>query len=761
MYRTVKRLGIPDSNIILMLADDMACNPRNKRPGAVFDSPDKLVDLYGDNVEVDYRGYEVTVENFIRLLTGRVSSDTPRSKRLLTDEKSNILIYMTGHGGDEFLKFQDFNEISSYDIADAFAQMWEKKRYNEILFMIDTCQANTMYQAFYSPNIVAVGSSNKGQNSYSYHHDNNLGISVIDRFTYYNLKYLENVKPGSSLTLKDLFDSYNPELISSNPGVRTDLFKRKLEDTLISDFFGAEQNIELTVNPIKLEKSISEKKEKEIEYTPLSAHQFVVQLNNILEKTKYLNETKSELVLESHLKKLSSHGAIIFGGILVFGFAAMSLFTLKERDTERTRSRRNRASNARSTESFSKSYKQDYSSQNSANDNSDFESAKDSRNAKKITTKVKIKKTKFASEGQDSQDKTDGRTRVKSENFIEFDENVSLSKYKNFNGSSLNEHASSQLKLESHFIVRVPEEICESVYEIVNKRDIGDKIDITFIDNRRAVFRFEDQLYKAKLVDLPTITESYRTTDKKQILKVADISQMLLVEEKISGFEDEKLKKLLEIRDIAYPHGLAPPLQNVTRRRFRPRISNAKVESIEEEVMRLLQQDENALSISYELFDLSVDAESNIAENETEADAVVRFDDSLEANEDNESVMDLDDFDADLAAELDRGLEELDGEEDANEGGLSSNKTYTLEGVVSNSGKNKDGKGFKEIYGQLFQCRQICVSILFVHEVPNCSTADSDRNIPIPRRKKKLIVAMDSNNELEHKKWEREEKWKS
>ena len=27
----------------------------------------------GDNVEVDYRGYEVTVENFIRMLTGNRS----------------------------------------------------------------------------------------------------------------------------------------------------------------------------------------------------------------------------------------------------------------------------------------------------------------------------------------------------------------------------------------------------------------------------------------------------------------------------------------------------------------------------------------------------------------------------------------------------------------------------------------------------------------------------------------------------------------
>jgi GPI-anchor transamidase subunit K len=70
MYRTVKRLGIPDSQIILMLADDIACNPRNSFPGTVFNNADRALDLYGDNIEVDYRGYEVTVENFIRLLTG-------------------------------------------------------------------------------------------------------------------------------------------------------------------------------------------------------------------------------------------------------------------------------------------------------------------------------------------------------------------------------------------------------------------------------------------------------------------------------------------------------------------------------------------------------------------------------------------------------------------------------------------------------------------------------------------------------------------
>ena len=35
---------------------------------------------------------------------------------------------MTGHGGNEFLKFQDNEEVSAFDIADAVEQMWEKRR---------------------------------------------------------------------------------------------------------------------------------------------------------------------------------------------------------------------------------------------------------------------------------------------------------------------------------------------------------------------------------------------------------------------------------------------------------------------------------------------------------------------------------------------------------------------------------------------------------------------------------------------------------
>ncbi|KAF7312229.1 GPI-anchor transamidase [Mycena indigotica] len=246
MYRTVKRLGIPDSNIILMLADDAACNSRNRFPGSVYANPGRLLDLYGENIEVDYRGYDVTVENFIRVITGRLDSSVPRNKRLLSDAHSNVFVYMTGHGGNEFLKFQDNEEISAWDIADAFEQMWQKRRYNELFFMIDTCQANTMYSKFYSPNILATGSSKLDQSSFSYENDADIGVSVIDRYTHYVLEYMENINKTSQTSMADLFAFYDPVKIASDPGVRSDLFRRPLDQVRITDFLGGVARAEVS-----------------------------------------------------------------------------------------------------------------------------------------------------------------------------------------------------------------------------------------------------------------------------------------------------------------------------------------------------------------------------------------------------------------------------------------------------------------------------------------------------------------------------------
>lgn len=137
--------------------------------------------------------------------------------------------------------------------------------------MIDTCQANTMYSKIYSPNVLATGSSPKGENSYSvssdeilttvciqlikllcplfrikHGADDQLGVALSDRYTLEILNYMERINKTSTATMQDLFDSYDPAAIHSTPGVRTDLFHRSLDSVRITDFFGGVAQVELT-----------------------------------------------------------------------------------------------------------------------------------------------------------------------------------------------------------------------------------------------------------------------------------------------------------------------------------------------------------------------------------------------------------------------------------------------------------------------------------------------------------------------------------
>lgn len=293
IYHTVKRLGIPDSRILLMLADDHACSPRNAFPGQVFNGEARRLNLYGgkktgereeeedgerrsssrgrrsgrasdsrgddedrrreeeeeeeqpesdlEEVEVDYRGDEVQVDAFLRLLAGRHSPDTPRGKRLLTDENSHVLLYLSGHGGEGFLKFQDWEEVSGEDLASAIAQMKEQRRFKQLLLIAETCQGSSLLDAVYTPDVLGIASSAIGESSYSHHSDSSLGVSVIDRWTYYTLQFFEKfVKDSSSsVTFETLMKSYSRDKLMSTATVRTDLFKKSLEETKLTEFFAA------------------------------------------------------------------------------------------------------------------------------------------------------------------------------------------------------------------------------------------------------------------------------------------------------------------------------------------------------------------------------------------------------------------------------------------------------------------------------------------------------------------------------------------
>jgi len=251
-YHAIKDFGIPDANIVLMLADDVACNPRNRFPARIYNSGKKNLNLYDTDIEVDYRGLEVTGNNFIRLLTDRLEENAPRSKRLDTNENSNILIYLTGHGGEGFLKFQDTEEVSDQDFADAIHEMKEKKRFNEMLFIADTCHAESLLLKVNTPGVLGISSARVDQDSYSYPPQKNIGASVIDRFTYSSLEFLRKNPITSGPTVYQWFAHLSRSNLISTPVMNTNNYRRNVRNVLMSEFFGALVHVEPTTDVVRL-----------------------------------------------------------------------------------------------------------------------------------------------------------------------------------------------------------------------------------------------------------------------------------------------------------------------------------------------------------------------------------------------------------------------------------------------------------------------------------------------------------------------------
>lgn len=172
---------------------------------------------------------------------------------------------------------------------------------------------------------------------------------------------------------------------------------------------------------------------------------------------------------------------------------------------------------------------------------------------------------------------------------------------------------------------------------------------------RRALVRIRSNFYAAVLVDFPTITESMKTWDKKNLMKTADICQMLLIFAKVANEQEAKTAPLpapTNETDFRWPHGLTPPMHDAVQRRFRKRLTKKEVKDKEAELNRLLEADRQAADVRYELVNIGHDGKEKIGEYpEDEQDA--------EGDDDEEM-----DGGGQVNGDSHEGLFDDDGEED-------------------------------------------------------------------------------------------------
>ncbi|CAJ1953366.1 unnamed protein product [Cylindrotheca closterium] len=230
-----------------MIADEYVTNNRNPLKNGMFANGVDNANWYDEHTEIDFRGSDVNVQNFIDAMLGT----SPRS--IQSNSNSSLLVYVTGHGGDQFFKFQDEEEITSQDIANLMDKLNAGKKFGKALLIADTCQAFTLFDKVETPNVLSLGTSLRGENAYAHHSDHVLGLSVIERWTngFVN-QYSRSNSPKS--TLSDLMVAPFPgkAVLGAHVGIKENAIRFK--DVLASDFFGPRKSKKM---PPKMMKSKS------------------------------------------------------------------------------------------------------------------------------------------------------------------------------------------------------------------------------------------------------------------------------------------------------------------------------------------------------------------------------------------------------------------------------------------------------------------------------------------------------------------------
>lgn len=175
------------------------------------------------------------------------------------------------------------------------------------------------------------------------------------------------------------------------------------------------------------------------------------------------------------------------------------------------------------------------------------------------------------------------------------------------------------VELENQFVLRIPEEPARAIRKAIQSgaSNLKERLFIQMEPDsgpntqylRRGQVQFDGWNLNGIMMDLPTIVESQKTIDGKNFYKTADISQVLICKEGEFKENDETNRQKKEKdpskvdKKYLHPHGIAPPLKNVKKRRFRKTKDQKYVEGpeVEKEVKRLLREDNEAVSVKWEV----------------------------------------------------------------------------------------------------------------------------------------------------------------
>jgi legumain len=171
-YQILHKNGIPDSNIVVMMYDDLAKNTQNPTKGIIINHPDGK-DVY-KGVPHDYTGKTVTPKNFIKVLLGDKEGmqGIGSGKVIESGPDDNLFVYFTDHGAVGLVAFPT-GVLYAKDLNTTITKMHTEQKYKQMVVYIEACESGSMLEGLLPDNInvYATTASNAEESSYACYYD--------------------------------------------------------------------------------------------------------------------------------------------------------------------------------------------------------------------------------------------------------------------------------------------------------------------------------------------------------------------------------------------------------------------------------------------------------------------------------------------------------------------------------------------------------------------------------------------------------------
>jgi len=189
-YQVLHAHGIPDENIVVMMYDDIANNAQNPTKGQIINHPDGQ-DVY-KGVPKDYVGKDVTVQNFLNILTGNKEAmkGIGSGKVIESGPNDRVFVNFVDHGATGILAFP-VGQLTVKQLNDALNKMYNEKRYNKLVLYIEACEAGSMFRNVLSDkiNVFATTASDYDESSYACYYDSKRATYLGD---WYSVNWMED-----------------------------------------------------------------------------------------------------------------------------------------------------------------------------------------------------------------------------------------------------------------------------------------------------------------------------------------------------------------------------------------------------------------------------------------------------------------------------------------------------------------------------------------------------------------------------------------